>query len=148
MTRSIEQVTNAIVETLGDAWEDFGMLDRDQVFFGDEFRYPKVPAIGVEPGPRESPLTATGMMQTHTFTVYAIIYSGAISGDLQSIKRRNIELAEIAERVINANTTLGGLIIHGHVVNVEPGFANVGGELFVASRLTWSGLSRSVVGGD
>lgn len=145
MTRKVSEVVDALVKVLQDHWEEFGMLDRDQVFFGDEYRYPKVPAIAVDPGPRESPLSATGLMQTNTFTVYILVYSARISGDVQALKRDNATLAEKVEDVVNANNTLGGLIIHGHVVMFEPGQASVGGELFAATRLTYTATTRTVV---
>lgn len=145
LTRKNTVVAQQIVDHLRQQWSFLGLPQEQNVYYGDEDKYPSTPAIAVEPGPRRSPVANTGLFQTHEFTIFILTFLSRISGNLPQTRKLSDELAEKIEVAMNANLTLDGAVIHGHVVNVEPGVATRG-ELMFANRLTWEGISRTQVG--
>ena len=143
LTDSLPLVTQALVDLLISKWMDIGLASQDDVYYGDQFKYPRFAAIAVEAAPVDRDLQQTGLQQRITFTHYFLIYHGSIR-DLEGNRKEADQLTHRTITVLNQPEVrqLDGLIIHGHVDTVEPGYANRGGALLVTDRLTWTGLSN------
>ncbi|MHA2047127.1 MAG: hypothetical protein ACW99G_20235 [Candidatus Thorarchaeota archaeon] len=133
-------VNQALVDLLVKDWEGIGCELKSDIYYGDQSRYPRFPSISVEAAPTERVLNQTGLQQRILFTSSIMAYYGPIV----NAEERWKESDELAERVIaqlHTDRRLGGLIIHGHPTNSEPGFVNRGGLLTV-HRITWEGISN------
>lgn len=133
-------VTQYIIDLLKNKWQEIPLAQQDDVYWGEQGRYPRTPTIAVVPGTIDRELTQTGMQATITFPISILV----MHGPLQHIEKTAKEVTEQAENVadiLDADKTLGGLIIHGIVEEMEPGQV-MRGELLSATRLAWSGFSK------
>lgn len=144
LTDKLSVVTQYIVDLLRENWYGVTATDKD-IYYGDEPKYPRYPSVAVEAGPHLSPLTQTGLQMQHEFTIYILIIHAPIT-DQQTAKKDTDQRAEAVRDILHTDRRLGGLVIHGHVGEIEPGFVTRGGEKLVASRLTWTGISKSTIG--
>lgn len=142
-TDKVSDVAQAIVDLLKDNWDDLGLNDPEDVFYGNEARIGRFPAIAVDPSPGlNAELTGTMMQATNTFEITILVYEGALKN--QEVKRKDCDQrAEAIRAKLLSNKQLGGLVAHGHVLTIEPGFSNLQAQLVVASRMGWQGISKT-----
>lgn len=138
-------VTQAIVDWLRDDWDKYAAT-LDDIYFGDQARYARFPSISVESGPLVRDLNQTGLQQRISFTMYVLVFHGGLK-EAELRKKEVDEVTELVVERLQANRQLDGLIIHGHVTNVEPGFAQRGGQLLTTHRITWEGISNYTMAG-
>jgi hypothetical protein len=134
-------VTQAIVDLLKNNWEVIGCPGPDDIYYGDQSRYPRTPSIAVEPTTQPRELNQTGLQQRIQFSIYIFVYHGPV----KRTEVRKKEIDEIAERtvgVLHTDRRLNGLVIHGHPTSVEPGFVSRGGTLQEVHRILWEGISN------
>jgi hypothetical protein len=115
------------------------------VYYGDSDLIPRVPSVTVEPGNKGREFTGTGLRADIAFEVVLMVYLCSAEADHQDQLSAD-ELAEDVEALINADTTMGGLVVNGFVDGVEQGFALRQNEVLKAARLTWQGRSRHRLG--
>lgn len=119
------------------------LLQLEDVFFGDQQLIPKTPSVAVEPGPMARELTGLPFRTDNTFTVFLIIYHSKVQGS-QITRKECLEYAEAIMALLHTNKTMGDNVIHGYVTSIDPGYATRGGTLMMSTRLTWSGLSKTL----
>ncbi len=137
---------SVIVQYIVDKFEaNKNALGVKNVYYGDQNRIPHIPSITVEGGDKDREYTQTGLQTTVSLPVYIYVYHSGIR-DLQITKKANDELSEAVEALLHQDVNLGGLVINGLVVNIEPGYANRGKEIFVVHRLTWQGIAKVRIG--
>jgi len=117
-----------------------------QVLMGKHNMVPLSPTVRVLPAPRRRNLVgvaAPGGRVENLFTVYVdVMIADPLAGESQGI--RNVELlANQIEKLIHADTTLGGLLIHGFFTEADPGEEFIQNSSFRVVRLTFSGVSRT-----
>ncbi len=141
------EVVQALIDLIKDNWSTIGLANDKVVYYGDEARVNKVPAVTVEPNNTDSERYQTGLQTLHTFTIFVTLHYAQIKGDSQTIKKERDEVANKLRLVINGDTNLGGLITQGLIVKSEPGIQQFSsGSRFFSTRLTWEGTSRTLVG--
>ncbi len=141
-TDTLTDVTQALVDLLKLKWKTIGLSLKADIYYGDESRYPRYPAISVEPTTLDSVPTSTQLRMTNEFTIYIFLYEGSLK-NLQ-VKRKDRDLrAEAIRDQIHTDRTLGGIIAHGNIVTIEPGVAILGQDQLLSSRLTWQGISKT-----
>lgn len=121
------------------------------VYYGDQIKIPRSPTLCVEPAQkvRTWPPTPT-LMSENTFEINFFIYHARVDGT-QVVKLESDQFGEAVEEFINMNhvnlADSGGnqIIIHGNVVESEPGysFRNTGRDLYHSTRLLWRGISKT-----
>lgn len=116
-------------------------LNVKDVFFGDQERIPRTPAICVEPGDKKREYNGAPRRTQVDFTVYVIVYHYRIK-DTQSIREENDLLSEAIETQIHMDCRLGGYVVNSLVTSVESGYQVKGNSLFRASRLTIGARSQ------
>src|SRR3990172_8212185 len=89
-------VTRALVDLLVGDWDGIGVATKEDVYYGDQDRYPRFPAISVESGSQSRELNQTGLQQRIGFTMFCLVYHGPIA----SISRNREETDAIAEGVV------------------------------------------------
>lgn len=122
----------------------------DAIFYGDQHKIPKAPTLCVEPGPYLASLigaSASLPRKDNTIQLIFMLYHGKIQ-DVQLTRQQCDELARSLMKYLDSQrTTMGGRVIFGHVISIEPGYAVRGGDELRAARITWEGKSRTTVGG-
>jgi hypothetical protein len=113
-----------------------GIVD---VYYGDQQRIPRTPAVCVEPGGKTRELNGLPRRTAIRLTVYLIIYHYQLTGP-EAIRENNDELAEDIEDFLHldAQFRVGGdmTVISSLVTAVESGYQQNRNSLFRASRLT------------
>ncbi len=141
-TDTLTTPTQAIIDLLKQKWNTLGLSTPDDIYYGDEARYLRYPAIAVEPTSLQAEPTSTQMRMTNTFIIYVFVYEGSLKN--QEVKRKDRdERAEAVRDRIHTDRTLGGILAHINVTNIEPGISIVAQEHVLASRLTLEGISKT-----
>lgn len=144
LTDRTSVVTQALVDLIRKNFHVMGMSSEDDVYYGDQSRYPKFPSVAVEPGPQEREMKATGLQQRVSFDVSIYVYHGPIASQSSNSKATDV-LAETLIDIVHSDRQLGGYLIHSHITAIEPGAARRGGALLEVHRLQWSGLSQAIM---
>lgn len=118
-----------------------------QIYYGEQSLIPEVPTLTVEAGDKRRELRSTGMDTLVEIPVYLVIFHSRLA-DYQDVLVEADTLTEAIEDELHkaANITLGGLIIHGFVSSVEPGYSSRGATVFVSHRLTFTVTTREYIG--
>lgn len=133
-------VGQALKELLIADWDGIGVATKSDVYYGDQSKYPRTPAVSVEMAPQDRQLNQTGLQQRIVLRAYIM----AIHSPLAAAEKRWEETDEFADRIVtqlHTNRTLGGLVINGYVTGIEPGALRRGGMLAV-HRISWEALSN------
>lgn len=121
-------------------------LEIKDVWYGDQNNIPRFPAVAVEPGPFNRGLSGIGGKgrTDNTITVYLLVYNNNIK-DVQKTRQDTDQLAEQLMDVLHEDVTMGGLVIHGFVNTIEPGYTVRGNNLLRSSRVTWTGMTKTLI---
>jgi hypothetical protein len=123
-----------------------GALGLKEVFYGDQELIPATPAITVEGQRKTRELETTSHRTMNNIGVTMMLYHSGMQ-DTQ-VTQRDVEvLAEQVEALLHQDVVLGGLVIHGHVVEIEPGYADRSRVLLRAARIVWRGRTLTRLGG-
>ena len=140
LTDSLYLVGKEFVTILKDLQEGLGIID---VFDGDQQFIPNYPAACVETGSKARELTATGLRTDIAFTVYVMLYYSLIA-DNQIVRSEAMKLAEKLEHAFHMSyETVNGLVVHGHFIEIVPGYTQRQNGLTHVVRLTWAGISKT-----
>lgn len=142
-TDRFSPITDKIYTILDDAKTSLGVMD---VYYGDQELLPRTPAVTVESGAYSRELAGMGGkgMTENRSTVYVMVYFGRVQ-DVQQNSRDADALSEAIMDVLHTDVTLEGLIVHGHVSGIEPGYATRRGVLLRSARVTWNGLTKTQI---
>jgi hypothetical protein len=121
------------------------------IFYGDQLKIPRFPAICIETGTKLRtwpPLPS--LRSENTLEVTFFCYWAYLTGS-EELKLKTDQLGEAVEEYMNINhLTLNDasgvpLVIHGHVVENEPGYAvrNNNTNQIHASRLLWRAITKT-----
>jgi hypothetical protein len=139
LTDKLSDLTTYFIALLEAAKTDLGILD---VFYNDQDRIPRNPAVCVEPGSLTRELRGLPRMGRVELTITFIIYHNMVM-DKQDAEMTNTLLAEAVELAVNQDPKLGGLVIDGMVTRVEHGYmAKNRGSVYRASLLTYVATSQ------
>lgn len=121
-------------------------LQLQDVYYGDQNMIPRTPAACVDPGNFTKELSGIGGKgrTDNSTTVYIMVYIARVS-DMQAARKEINELSEKIMDVLHEDVTLGGLVVHGLVTSIEPGYATRGQVTMRAARITWQGLTRTLI---
>lgn len=146
LSDKISVITQAYVDLLRSKWEELGLAGPEDVYYGDQARYPRTPSIAVFNSSLERQLSQTGMQARVSVSTWIMIFHMPLK-DASAAQKETDEYAEKVEQILHSDRKLGGLLIHSHVARNEPGAAERGGTLLRATRLSVSGLSQTRIGG-
>lgn len=121
-----------------------------QTFYGDQDKLPTSPTVCVEAGEVSRPLVGVPFRVENNFECYVLLYHGKV----QDVETNKLEAEQYAEAIaahFDTNKTLellgdGGIVIHGHIVSINHGYSVKQGSLVKASRLTWQGKTKTMLG--
>lgn len=133
-------VSQYIYDYLSDGRQMLGIED---VWDGDEQLIPRVPAVCVIMGNYGRLLSGAPFRTDNTFDIFLMMYHGQIQ-DSQLNQRQCILRAEAVMDYLHLDKTMGGNVIHGYVTSIEPGAVRLGTSLMFVTRITWSGLTKTM----
>lgn len=121
-------------------------LGAAEVLYGDHNMIAKSPAIVVVPGVKTRELagvSAPGGRTDNYMTVFIDVHTEDVGSGEQVARMQLDQLAERVEAAIHADTTLGGLIIHGFVNRWDPGTTRIANSMWRTVRMTYVGRSKT-----
>lgn len=135
--------TQAVLDIAEAGAPGLGILD---VWYGEQLRIPRTPALAVESSFVEWKLDGVGAQgrTRNTFTIFVIGYISKLQ-DNQITRKAVDEMMEDVAALYTADTTWGGAVIYGLPVSYEPGYTTRQGESFRVGRLTLEGMTKTNV---
>lgn len=120
------------------------------IFYGDQSRVPVTPSICVEAGPSVRILAGVPRRTENELRCLILIYWAKVDGN-QTTKLDAERCGETTAYFLDQNPTLeynsdGGIVIHGWVTEIDPGYSYKQGTLFHATRLMWTGKTKTMLG--
>lgn len=130
-------------------------LGLKDVYYGDQAAIPRTPCASVEISSSERSYNQTGLQTNRVVQIAILIYHGILA-DVQTLKKELDQYAQSVEDSLHVDNTLGGLVISGIVVSIEPGVigagmagprsVGVGNIQFYAHRLIWEAMIKERIG--
>ena len=139
LTASSETVANAILNAITAQMVSLGIK---QTYYGDQTQLPETPAVCVSPGNKQREFQGASLTTMNTFETYVYVYFGKIQ-DVQQNLHAAQTLADAIEPVVQADMTLGGLVIWTLCIQNEPGVINRMGSLMMGNRMTFQCASKT-----
>jgi hypothetical protein len=147
LSASIPEVCQALLGKCQAAAGTLG-ISANNMYYGDQTKLPKYPALCVEPGPKDQDYKGGFRVLNIQFTVYVILYLGVV----QSVQLNAVQVdqtADLVETLIHSDPSfkVGGVqkLIDIVVKKVEPGYATKENSIVRANRLTVIGKSQSIL---
>jgi hypothetical protein len=124
-------------------------LKLNTVLFGDQQRIPTNMTVCVEPDDKRTELEGVPRRGLHTMQVYIIGYVAKVDSTEGQNALAAVQLGEALEDLLNAWEwrDMVGAVIHCYVSNIEPGYRNREGTKWRAVRVTFTAISKTVIGG-
>jgi|SRR5215469_1060307 len=139
LTASAETVATAIMNAIRTQMVALGV---QQVYYGDQTQLPQTPAVCVSPGNKTREFQGASLRTMNTFETYVFVYFGKVQ-DVQQNLHAAQTLADAIEPVVQADMTLGGLVIWTLCTQNEPGMINRMGGLMMGNRMTFQSVSKT-----
>lgn len=117
------------------------------VFWPDQVRIPRTPAIGIDSGTMTKVVEGSGGKgyAKNNFTVFLMCYLCKVQ-DIQLTEKSVEQFAESVMDALHApDMKMGGTVVYGHVTMIEPGYSTRNGLLFRTARITWEGYSKLLI---
>jgi hypothetical protein len=122
------------------------------VWFGDQRMLPRTPSVCIEPGIARRDLSGAQNRTLNEIDTIFLIYHSPVS-EQQNARRETIEVAENLVRYLErnhlrlytarSNNPEDQLTIHGHAIEVDPGFAAKQNTLYHAVQVTWRSTTKT-----
>jgi len=139
LTSSAEVVASAIFNIIQ---AQMGPLGVAVMYYGDQTIIPETPAVCVSPGNKQRGWEGASLATRNTIETYVYVYYGKLQ-DAQVNLHAAQTLADAIEPVVQADVTLGGLVIGTLCVQNEPGVINKQGSLLMGNRMTFESFSKT-----
>jgi hypothetical protein len=139
LTASAEVVASKVLDIITAAKVALGVVD---TFYGDQSQLPHTPAVCVSPGTKGREFQGATLMTQNIFETYVYVYFGKVQ-DVQQNLHGSQTLADAIEPIVQADMTLGGIVISTLCTQNEPGLINKMGSLMMGNRLTFQSMSRT-----
>jgi hypothetical protein len=122
------------------------------IFYGDQSRIPATPSLCVEAGQTARTLAGVGGNgRVENALTCDIFYYYARVEEVQVSKLTVEQGGEAIVDLLDQNPTLarggdGGIVIHGFIDLIDPGYAIKNKTLWHAVRLRWTGKTKTLLG--
>lgn len=116
-------------------------LGLQDVFYGDQNKIGRTPTLCIEPGDTSWELNGIPRRALAQITIYFLLYHSTIASAEEN-REANDLLTKSVIAFINQDVDLGGLVVHGLVVDAESGYSQKGNSFFRATRIAYRGTSQ------
>lgn len=117
-------------------------LAADDVYYGDQEKFPRTPSVCVDPGNRQRALQGVSYRTDNNFTIYILVYHAMLQ-DNQVTRKEVQQLAEAIETLLHADPTLGGNVIHSFCSLNESGYVYRNSTMYRTNRMTFEPYSKT-----
>lgn len=130
------------------AFNNKATLGFASVWFGDQRMLPRTPTLCVEPGRVSRELYATQNRTANDIDTTFLIYHSPVQ-EKQEARAEAIRLAEYFVHYLEMNhlrlfdAAGNQLTIHGHGIEIDPGFAYKAGTLYHAIQVNWRSITKT-----
>lgn len=116
------------------------------IYWPDQQKIPRTPCVCIDSGDYQRTLTGIGGKgrTDNTFVVVLMCYLCKVQ-DIQLTEQSVEDFAEGIMDALHADVTLGGVVTHGFVTRIEPGYASRANTLYRTARVTWEGLTKTLI---
>ncbi len=150
LTDSMSDVCLALESMFEVAKTDLGLKD---VFFGQTDLFPETPALSIEPNLQETTRSGAPQKMHHEFSVYLMVYHSPLRAKEVSARELLAYSETIRDFVHSGSTTrlLGdysasqNLLLDGYISRMEPGFTVRQNSMVRTARLTFFGISETLM---
>jgi hypothetical protein len=139
LTDSLVALSDFLFNLVEDNKVPLGIID---TFYGEQMKYPHTPAVSIETDNKAREIDGAPRRTLNTLTGYIIVYHSPVS-DVQKTRRDVDLMAEAIEKLVHADSTMGGLVIHSLVTEIQSGYQNRPGTQYRSSRLTVVATTQS-----
>lgn len=129
-------VANSLVTSTGVA------VGVDDVYYGDQEKFPRSPSVCVDPGNRQRTLQGVSYRTDNAFTVYILVYHARIQ-DNQVTRKEAQQISEQIETALHLDPQLGGNVIHSFCSLNESGYVYRQGTMYRTNRITFEPYSKT-----
>jgi hypothetical protein len=145
LTFSMVDVIDYIIQKLKTNSDALG-IESEDVYYGDQARLPRSPAICVEAGTKTKNLGATAAARRtdNTFVIFIMIYHGEVRSPQLNVRDAD-RRAEMVELLLDQDPRLAGLVIHGYVTEVTSGIRSKANSPYRSSRVRYEGMSKTMI---
>ena len=116
------------------------------VWYGDQDRIPRTPAVCVEPGDKQRALAGVPNMTENEFEVFILVYHNKAQ-DNQLTRKEVDQIGYDIELLVHQDLQLtnGGApnMIHGFIRSHESGYTYKSNTLYRTARLTYYGKNKT-----
>jgi len=121
-----------------------GALGLKDVYYADQNRIPRTPAVCVEPAEKTRELNGAPRRALTIMRVYILVYHNPITSS-QVAAQETDSLTEALETVLHADAHMNGTVIDSMVKTIEYGYAQRNNSLFRTSRLLFEARSQAIL---
>lgn len=149
ITDSVDKVAQYIIDLLKanvavlKSEDNVAQMVPSNIYYGDQEKFPEVPAICVDPGTRPRRLEGVSYRSHNDFNIYIMFYFAKVDQSNQDTRKQIQQIAEAAETLIHQDPQFGGLLIHGFCELNESGYTYRAGTMYRSNRVTFSGYSKT-----
>lgn len=136
----ISVIANFMFDLMVTNQDALGFAD---VWFGDQGKLPRTPALCIVPGNKARALEGAPLRTRVDYLIYLMVYHEAVQ-EVQTQLQETITLAEAVENLLHQDLSFGGNLQHSMVTNTEPGFAVRSRTVLRTTRITWEGFTVMV----
>lgn len=122
-------------------------LGLNAAYYGDQNNIPVAKAAVVMPGIKrrvQEGVGGPGGRSRNYMEVLIFIHNSTV-GDEGTQRLVTDQLAEAVEALLHADVTVGGIIIHGFVENMDPGITFINGSQFRTVQMTYTGQTKTQI---
>lgn len=120
-------------------------LDIDSVLYGDHNNLPTGMAVTIQPARKNRELEGVagpGGRTMNFMRILVTLYNSRVGSEEE--QRLTVDLtSESIESLLHSDTTMGGIIIHGFVEEIENGVVVRDGSMFRTVVLTYVGKTKT-----
>jgi len=129
-------VANDIVTTTG------VYLGADDVYYGDQDKFPRSPSVCVDPNNRQRTLQGVSFRTDNNFALYILVYHAKIQ-DNQLTRKEVQQISEAIETLLHQDPQLGGNVIHSFCSLNESGYVYRQSTMYRTNRITFEPYSKT-----
>jgi hypothetical protein len=118
------------------------VVDPQDIYYGDQEKFPRSPSICVDPGNRARQLQGVSYRTDNNFTIYILVYHAKLQ-DNELTRKESQQISEAIETLLHSDPQLGGNVIHGFCSLNESGYVYRQNTMYRTNRITFEPYSKT-----
>jgi hypothetical protein len=118
------------------------VVDPQDIYYGDQEKFPRTPSICVDPGNRARILQGVSYRTDNNFVLYIYVYHAKVQ-DNQITRKEVQQISEAIETLLHSDPQLGGIVIHSFCTLNESGYVYRQNTMYRTCRITFEPYSKT-----